>query len=43
MITSFLLKSFDRTIVIAVAVILGLGLLVPALNLLTSPLRLLLS
>ena len=37
MITSFLLKSFDRTVIVAVGIILGLGLLIPALNLLTAP------
>ncbi|MCA1493441.1 urea ABC transporter permease subunit UrtC [Ensifer sp. NBAIM29] len=37
MITSFLVKSLDRTIVIAVAVLLALAALVPALNLMTAP------
>jgi len=37
MITAFLLRSLDRRIVIAVAILLALALLVPALNLLTSP------
>jgi len=37
MITAFLLRSLDRKIIIAVAILLALSLLVPALNLLTSP------
>ncbi|MDB5524400.1 MAG: urea transporter, permease protein UrtC [Rhizobium sp.] len=37
MITAFLLRSLDRKIVIAVAILLALALLIPALNLLTSP------
>jgi urea transport system permease protein len=37
MITAFLLRSLDRKIVIAVAILLALALLVPALNLLTGP------
>jgi len=37
MITSFLIRSLDRTIVIAVAILLALAVLVPALNLLTAP------
>ncbi|RVQ05146.1 urea ABC transporter permease subunit UrtC [Sinorhizobium meliloti] len=37
MITSFLVKSLDRTIVTAVAILLALAVTVPALNLLTAP------
>jgi urea transport system permease protein len=37
MITSFLVKSLDRTIVAAVAILLALAVIVPALNLLTAP------
>ncbi len=37
MITSFLVKSLDRTIVAAVAILLALAVTVPALNLLTAP------
>ncbi|MGK9201614.1 urea ABC transporter permease subunit UrtC [Sinorhizobium meliloti] len=37
MITSFLVKSLDRTIVTAVAILLALAVIVPALNLLTAP------
>lgn len=37
MITSFLVKSLDRTIVVAVAILLALAVIVPALNLLTAP------
>lgn len=37
MITSFLVKSLDRTIVTAVAILLALAVTVPGLNLLTAP------
>lgn len=37
MITSFLLRALDRKIVIAIFILLGLAVLVPALNLLTGP------
>ncbi|WP_420963035.1 urea ABC transporter permease subunit UrtC [Brucella sp. IR073] len=37
MITSFLMKSFDRTIVAAFVLLLAVAALVPALNLLTGP------
>ncbi|KOF17234.1 amino acid ABC transporter permease [Ensifer adhaerens] len=37
MITSFLLKSLDRSIVVVVAILLGLAIAIPALNLLTAP------
>jgi urea transport system permease protein len=37
MITAFLLRSLDRRIVIAVVILLALALLVPVLNLFTSP------
>ena len=37
MITSFLMKSLDRSILVVVAILLGLAILVPALNLLTAP------
>ncbi|WP_028004252.1 urea ABC transporter permease subunit UrtC [Sinorhizobium meliloti] len=37
MITSFLVKSLNRTIVVAVAILLALAVIVPALNLLTAP------
>lgn len=37
MITSFLIKSLDRTIVTAVAILLALAVIVPAFNLLTAP------
>jgi urea transport system permease protein len=37
MITAFLLRSLDRKIVIGVVILLALALLVPALNLFTSP------
>jgi urea transport system permease protein len=37
MITSFLLKSLDRSIIAVVAILLGLSIAVPALNLLTAP------
>lgn len=37
MITSLLVKSLDRTIVTAVAILLALAVTVPALNLLTAP------
>ncbi len=37
MITSFLLRSLDRSIVTVVAILLGLAVAIPALNLLTAP------
>jgi urea transport system permease protein len=37
MITAFLLRSLDRKIIVAIAVLLALAVLVPASNLLTSP------
>lgn len=37
MITAFLLRSLDRKIVIAIILLLGIAVLVPALNLLTAP------
>lgn len=37
MITLFLMKSFDRTVIVAVSILLTLAMLIPALNLLTGP------
>ncbi|PZM14020.1 urea ABC transporter permease subunit UrtC [Rhizobium tubonense] len=37
MITAFLLRSLDRKIIVAIAILLALAILIPASNLLTSP------